>query len=119
MSGGGPRGEEKVSEGGSLCLQMKSGPAPASACRQKSYRESFPESSLVLFFKGSLVDLLLRASNDHCFTVGVPRAGRRPGCPSHPSSRSRACVGTLPIRFAKAHSLGAHLGLLVPLLEGG
>src|SRR5215510_3726549 len=40
-------------------------------------------SLLVLFLKGSLVDLRLRASNDHCFTVGVPRAGRRPGCPSH------------------------------------
>jgi hypothetical protein len=32
--------------------------------------------------KGSLVDPLVRASNEHILIVRVPRAGGRPGCPS-------------------------------------
>jgi len=34
-------------------------------------------------FKGSLVDPLLRASNEHILIVRVPRAGGRLGCPYH------------------------------------
>ena len=37
-----------------------------------------------LTFKGGLVDPRLRASNEHIPIVRVPRAGGRPGCPSHP-----------------------------------
>jgi hypothetical protein len=36
-------------------------------------------------FKGGLVDPRLRASNEHILVVRVPRAGGRPGYPSHPS----------------------------------
>ena len=36
-------------------------------------------------FKGGLVDPRLRASNEHIPIVRVPRAGGRPGYPSHPS----------------------------------
>jgi hypothetical protein len=35
--------------------------------------------------QGSLVDPRVRASNEHIHIVRVPRAGGRPGCPSHPS----------------------------------
>ena len=40
-------------------------------------------------FKGSLVDPPLRASNEHIPIVRVPRAGGRPGYPSHPSKLAR------------------------------
>jgi hypothetical protein len=43
-----------------------------------------------LTFKGSLVDPRLRASNEHIPIVRVPRAGGRPGCPSHPSEAARS-----------------------------
>ena len=45
---------------------------------------------LILYFKGSLVDPRLRASNEHILIVRVPRAGGRPGCPSHPSQAARS-----------------------------
>ena len=40
-------------------------------------------------FKGPLVDPRLRASNEHILIVRVPRAGGRPGDPSHPSEAAR------------------------------
>src|ERR1051326_556224 len=53
-----------------------------------------------LTFKGSLVDPRLRASNEHIPIVRVPRAGERPGCPSHPSesacSASTKGIPTIP-----------------------
>ena len=50
-----------------------------------------PTSSL--FFKGSLGDPRVRASNEHIPIVRVPRAGGRPGYPSHPSETAR-CTST-------------------------
>ena len=47
----------------------------------------------LLAFKGSLVDPQMRASNEHLPSVRVPRAGGRPGCPSHPSEAAR-CTST-------------------------
>ena len=47
----------------------------------------------LLAFKGSLVDPQMRASNEHLPSVRVPRAGGRPGCPSHPSEAAR-CAST-------------------------
>ncbi len=44
-------------------------------------------------FKGGLVDPRLRASNEHIPIVRVPRAGGRPGYPSHPSETAR-CTST-------------------------
>jgi hypothetical protein len=41
-------------------------------------------------FKGGLVDPRMRASNEHILIVRVPRAGGRPGCPSHPSQGARS-----------------------------
>jgi hypothetical protein len=45
------------------------------------------------FFKGSLVDPRVRASNEHIPIVRVPRAGGRLGYPSHPSEAAR-CAST-------------------------
>ena len=39
--------------------------------------------------RGSLVDPRVRASNEHIHIVRAPRAGGRPGCPSHPSKLAR------------------------------
>ncbi|MGH7184079.1 MAG: hypothetical protein ACREJN_19180, partial [Nitrospiraceae bacterium] len=39
--------------------------------------------------KGGLADPHLRASNEHIPIVRVPRAGGRPGYPSHPSETAR------------------------------
>jgi hypothetical protein len=47
----------------------------------------FPSPDFLL--KGSLVDPLVRASNEHIPIVRVPRAGGRPGCPSYPSKLAR------------------------------
>ena len=48
-------------------------------------------------FKGGLVDPRLRASNEHILIVRVPRAGGRPGYPSHPSKAARcASTGIVP-----------------------
>jgi len=48
-------------------------------------------------FRGSLVDPQLRASNEHILIVRVPRAGGRPGYPSHPSEAARcASKGIVP-----------------------
>jgi hypothetical protein len=50
-----------------------------------------------LIFRGSLVDPRLRASNEHILIVRVPRAGGRPGYPSHPSEAARcASTGIVP-----------------------
>ena len=50
-----------------------------------------------LTFKGGLVDPRLRASNEHILIVRVPRAGGRPGYPSHPSQAARcASTGIVP-----------------------
>ena len=43
--------------------------------------------------KGGLVDPRLRASNEHLPSVRVPRAGGRPGYPSH-SSKTARCTST-------------------------
>jgi hypothetical protein len=56
-----------------------------------SLRAAFPIPHFV--FKGSLVDPRLRASNEHILIVRVPRAGGRPGYPSHPSEAAR-CAST-------------------------
>jgi hypothetical protein len=49
-------------------------------------------------FKGGLVDPRLRASNEHILIVRVPRAGGRPGYPSHPSQAARcASKGIVPV----------------------
>ena len=42
----------------------------------------FP-AALAYPFKGGLVDPLMRASDEHILIVRVPRAGGRPGYPSH------------------------------------
>jgi hypothetical protein len=48
-------------------------------------------------FKGGLVDPRMRASNEHILLVRVPRAGGRPGYPSHPSEAARcASTGIVP-----------------------
>jgi hypothetical protein len=48
-------------------------------------------------FKGGLVDPRVRASNEHILIVRVPRAGGRPGYPSHPSEAARcASTGNVP-----------------------
>jgi hypothetical protein len=51
----------------------------------------FPSPDFLL--KGSLVDSLVRSSNEHIPIVRVPRAGGRPGCPSHPFEAAR-CAST-------------------------
>jgi hypothetical protein len=56
-----------------------------------STARNFPIPHFV--FKGSLVDPRLRASNEHILIVRVPRAGGRPGYPSHPSEAAR-CAST-------------------------
>jgi len=48
-----------------------------------------PSHRSELYFKGSLADPLVRASNEHIPIVRVPRAGGRPGYPSHPSKLAR------------------------------
>ena len=59
--------------------------------------DEFPTAHVIpipyFIFKGSLVDPRVRASNEHILIVRVPRAGGRPGCPSHPSEAAR-CVST-------------------------
>ena len=51
-------------------------------------------------FKGGLVDPRLRASNEHILIVRVPRAGGRPGYPSHPSEAARcASTGNRPAPY--------------------
>jgi hypothetical protein len=58
--------------------------------------EGFPDRGLrvsskftIFIYKGSLADPRLRESNEHIFIVRVPRAGGRPGYPSHPSETAQ------------------------------
>jgi len=60
-------------------------------------------------FKGGLVDPRVRASNEHILIVRVPRAGGRPGYPSHPSQAARCAstgiVSATPAPFSASCSM--------------
>src|SRR5580765_2188592 len=63
--------------------------------RLPSTARTFPIPRFI--FRGSLVDPRLRASNEHILIVRVPRAGGRPGYPSHPFEAARcASTGIVP-----------------------
>ena len=67
-------------------------PSPPLFCEQEGHLAAlYPLHYFI--FKGSLVDPRLRASNEHILIVRVPRAGGRPGYPSHPSEAAR-CAST-------------------------
>jgi hypothetical protein len=89
-----------------------------------------PPSSLALLFKGSLVDLRLRASNEHLplfhntivRACRVPRAGRRPGCPSYLSKLARSLLqqdGLIGLKRARVQYTMVLPSLLVPSKRGG
>src|SRR2546427_5117311 len=85
------RSEEHTSE-----LQSQSNLVCRLLLEKKKKTPSIPKRPPTSFFcfvfsswEDVLLDLPLRASNEHMLIVRVPRAGGRPGCPSHsqPSER--------------------------------
>jgi hypothetical protein len=63
--------------------RVQRGESSTARCASTEDFRVFPlPAALAYPFKGSLVDPLVRASNEHILIVRVPRARGRPGCPS-------------------------------------